>query len=71
MSDGPILPCHPDACVTCGGTDWDVVHNVPCTDASWCQEHTKSADGFGWHVCNLSVGHMGSHKCGAVMWDSV
>lgn len=64
--DGPILPCHPDACETCHGIDWDIANDVPCGDKSWCQEYKKSSKGY--DVCSLEKNHEGKHKSGSIEW---
>lgn len=58
--DKPILPCHPDACETCQGTDWDTANDVPCTDKSWCDAYDSNEKG-GWYVCSERAGHPGPH----------
>lgn len=69
VDDTPILPCHPDACQTCFGLDWDIVNDVPCRDNSWCQDYVADSSGVGWHVCGLEKNHKGKHKSGSVEWE--
>jgi len=62
-----VHPCHPDACTTCHGLDWDPVHDAPCADQSWCTSYLER--GAGVHVCELPRGHGGPHHSGAVQWE--
>lgn len=66
-NEGPVLPVHPKECKTCAGTDWDLEHDVPCCDKSWCQEFVGSKE-EGWYVRELSKNHAGTHKSGAFEW---
>ena len=63
--DKPRLPCHPEACKVCHGTDWDESFDVPCSDKSWCQAYERTPAN-GWHVCSEVVDHPGVHYFEAI-----